>query len=52
MYNFENFEVLTDATLSDVNGGKGFGWVGLVQPLYDFGSGVVKGFADSIRKHG
>lgn len=52
MDKLERFEVLDDSTLENVVGGKGLGWIGLLQPVYDFGSGIVKGFTDSIKHHG
>lgn len=44
------FEVLTKKELVEINGGKGWGWVGLIQPAYDFCCGVAKGFTTSCKK--
>ncbi|GMA67201.1 lactococcin G-beta/enterocin 1071B family bacteriocin [Leuconostoc gelidum] len=43
------FNELTETELSSISGGKGWGWVGLIEPAWDFGGGVVKGFSKHIK---
>lgn len=43
------FNELTETGLSSISGGK-WGWLGLVEPAWDFGGGVVKGFSKHLKK--
>lgn len=51
-----NIEVnnrFTEMTVNETmttDGGKGLGWIGLLQPAYDFICGVVDGFKKPCRK--
>ena len=51
-----NLEVnnrFTEMTVNETmtsDGGKGLGWIGLLQPAYDFICGVVDGFKKPCRK--
>ena len=51
-----NLEVnnrFTEMTVNETmttDGGKGLGWIGLIQPAYDFICGVVDGFKKPCRK--
>lgn len=51
-----NLEVnnrFTEMTMNETmatDGGKGLGWIGLLQPAYDFICGVVDGFKKPCRK--
>lgn len=48
MQNNVDFHELTETELVSISGGK-FGWLGLVEPAWDFGGGVVKGFSKHIK---
>lgn len=43
-----NFTELTSTELVEIDGGKGWGWLGLLQPIYDFGRGFVDGFKSGL----
>lgn len=43
-YEMSQYEIMV------TDGGKGWGWVGLVQPAYDFLSGVWDGFKKPCKK--
>ncbi|MCT0954671.1 hypothetical protein FO433_03540 [Weissella cibaria] len=52
MNNLNKFDGLTNEELSGIVGGKGAGWIGLLQPAYDLVRGVAAGVKNEIRKHG
>ena len=51
--NLEENNSFTEMTVNETmttDGGKGLGWIGLLQPAYDFICGVVDGFKKPCRK--
>jgi len=44
-----NYVEIDSDELVEIDGGGGFGWVGLIQPIYDFGSGICQGFQDAAK---
>ena len=45
-----DFIELDSIELSETNGGtiRGYGWIGLLQPIYDFGCGAYEGWRDCM----
>ena len=44
------YSLLSFDEMQEVGGGKGLGWLGLLQPAYDFLRGIGSGFMDACKR--
>lgn len=46
----DKYEILTNKQLVGVVGGKGWGWIGLLDPAWEFIQGIGNGFMSALKK--
>ena len=46
----KNYTILSSSELQNTAGGKIPGWLGLIEPGWDFIKGIGKGFSDAMDK--